>query len=55
MYVSVVQAFFFECMSKQLRAREKRVVCDFLCEYVSVYICDLVVLVVCVRAEVGGW
>ena len=53
MYVSVVHAFFFECMSKQLRAREKRLVCDFLCEYVLVYICDLVALVVCVRGGVG--
>ena len=45
--------FFCECMSKELRAREKRLVCDFLCEYVLVHICDLVVLVVCVWS--GGW
>ena len=47
MYVSVVRAFC-ECMSKQLCAREKRVVCDFLCEHVLVYMCDLVLLLVCV-------
>ena len=43
MYVTVVHAFLGDC------AREKRVVCDFVCEYVLMYISDLVRLVVCVR------
>ena len=46
--------FSCEWMSKQLRAREKRVACDFLCEYELAYICDLVVLVVCVRDRGQG-